>query len=400
MNGETRHFLKTSTTEEMINVVFRDDADKNSAIEASFDFELLNEKVAQLKTALKSKNPVNLMEILQNCLARNYADVLNSNVYSVYYNKTVAIIDEFYELLESALKIIYEDKNYLTRHKKMDFFRKCLSSYGNSALLLSGGGALGMIHIGVVHTLLNEDLIPSIIHGASVGSIIASVLCVKSTEELKKMFEEKTFDLVAFDKTSELPNDTSFIRRFYSRLKRFVCTGAIYELETLIRSVQKLIGNVTFKEAFLKTKKTLNITVSSASQYQMPTLLNVISTPDVVIWSAIAASCAVPKIFSPAILLCKKKGTYSHLVPWHATYHENRDGSFELDIPTVPLSELFQVNNFIVSQVNISAVPFIAKSLKMSFLEKIFYQFCGFIKRELCYRLPLVLEFHIVFLIL
>jgi TAG lipase / steryl ester hydrolase / phospholipase A2 / LPA acyltransferase len=104
----------------------------------------------------------------------------------------------------------------------------------------------------------------------------------------------------------------------------------------------------------------LNITVSSASVYELPRLLNYLTAPNVLIWSAIAASCSVPFIFSSSEILAKDPQT-GQPQSWNATPQRWIDGSVDNDLPMAKLSELFNVNHFIVSQVNPHIVPFLEK---------------------------------------
>ena len=90
---------------------------------------------------------------------------------------------------------------------------------------------------------------------------------------------------------------------------------------------------MTFKEAYLRTGRILNISVIPADRhsyvvvfilpiYQLTTtaprptkLLNYMTAHDTVIWSALLASAAVPGILNPVVLMQKlKDGT---LVPWN-----------------------------------------------------------------------------------
>lgn len=94
----------------------------------------------------------------------------------------------------------------------------------------------------------------------------------------------------------------------------------------------------------------LNITVSSTSNYEMPRILNYVTAPNVLIWSAIMASCSMPALFkSSPILATDHEG---NIRPWNPNHIHWIDGSLEGDIPLQRLSELFNVNHFIVSQVN------------------------------------------------
>jgi TAG lipase/steryl ester hydrolase/phospholipase A2/LPA acyltransferase len=62
-------------------------------------------------------------------------------------------------------------------------------------------------------------------------------------------------------------------------------------------------GDTTFKEAYQKTGRVLNIAVSSTENYEIPRLLNYLTAPNVLIWSAVIASCALPFVFQPVELL-------------------------------------------------------------------------------------------------
>jgi predicted acylesterase/phospholipase RssA len=54
------------------------------------------------------------------------------------------------------------------------------------------------------------------------------------------------------------------------------------------------VGLYTFQEAFDKTGRIINITVAPNNNYDPPRLLNYLTAPHVCVWSAAAASCALP----------------------------------------------------------------------------------------------------------
>lgn len=125
----------------------------------------------------------------------------------------------------------------------------------------------------------------------------------------------------------------------------------MFDTEVLERAMRHNLGDITFLEAYRKTGKVLNITVSSPTMYEMPTLLNYMTAPNVLIWSAVVTSCAVPTFFRPCTLFSKSSD--GDIVPW-ITSHEDEiwiDGSVENDIPQERLAEMFNITNFIVSQV-------------------------------------------------
>src|SRR3546814_15953970 len=63
---------------------------------------------------------------------------------------------------------------------------------------LSGGGTLGMFHLGVIKALHQHKLLPRVLSGASAGSIIASAVAVRDDAALDAMFEPDGLNLEAF----------------------------------------------------------------------------------------------------------------------------------------------------------------------------------------------------------
>jgi TAG lipase / steryl ester hydrolase / phospholipase A2 / LPA acyltransferase len=50
--------------------------------------------------------------------------------------------------------------------------------------MLSGGATFGKFHFGVIKALLEHDLFPRTICGASVGSSVAAAICCRPYEEM------------------------------------------------------------------------------------------------------------------------------------------------------------------------------------------------------------------------
>ena len=231
---------------------------------------------------------------------------------------------------------------------------KSRQAFGRSALLLSGGATFGMNHIGVIKTLWEARLLPRIISGASAGSIVCAVLCTRTDEEMPDVIANFcNGDLAVFE---EEGNED----RLYTKVVRFLKYGALFDISHLTRVMRDLLGDMTFQEGYNRTRRILNVCVSSASLYELPRLLNYVTAPNVLIWSAVAASCSVPFLFSPAPLLAKDPKT-GEFVPWNASPQRWIDGSVDNDLPMTRLAEMFNVNHFVVSQVNPHVVPFLIK---------------------------------------
>jgi predicted acylesterase/phospholipase RssA len=80
----------------------------------------------------------------------------------------------------------------------------------------------------------------------------------------------------------------SFIRKTW----RFVTRGHIFAKGTIEGSLRKNIGDFTFAEAYKKTGRIINITISDAKGYEGHRVLNHITAPNVLIWSAALSSCS------------------------------------------------------------------------------------------------------------
>lgn len=123
-------------------------------------------------------------------------------------------------------------------------------------------------------------------------------------------------------------------------------------------------GDITFEEAFQRTGKHVCIHVSAsragAGGGAQRLLLNHISTPHVTVASAVSASCALPGVMKPTTLFIKD--SEGNLEPFAVDGVEWIDGSVQADLPFRRISTLFNVSNFIVSQVNFHVVPLLNKS--------------------------------------
>lgn len=227
--------------------------------------------------------------------------------------------------------------------EKLAFFSETKHSFGRSALLLSGGASLGMYHFGVVKALHLNGLLPRVICGTSAGSIISSAICVRLDDELLEMWDPsfdwgERFDLHFFSGPS--------VRRFVSKRGE-----SLYDSATLSASLRKNLGDFTFLEAFDRTGRICNIALSGApGSTRYPMLLNYLTAPHVLVWSATVASCSLPGIFEPQELLAKDR--HGSIVPYLTAGLKWLDGSMQGDLPITRLRELFNINFFIVSQVN------------------------------------------------
>jgi TAG lipase/steryl ester hydrolase/phospholipase A2/LPA acyltransferase len=139
--------------------------------------------------------------------------------------------------------------------------------------------------------------------------------------------------------------------------------------------------------------------VAPVNNYDSPRLLNYLTAPHVCIWSAAAASCALPGVFDCAELWVKEpNGNIRREYEWSTQGHVidekhiaqqylYTDGSLENDLPMQQLSELFNVNHFIVSQVNFHSALLSAVSLRpnvrLTFIYAYFVGYIHFLKSQI-----------------
>lgn len=78
-------------------------------------------------------------------------------------------------------------------------------------------------------------------------------------------------------------------------------------------------------------RRIINITVSPGNSFENPQLLNYLTAPNVLVWSAASASCALPGLYESVQLMAKNQT--GEIVPYHVSTVTWTDGSLEHDLP-------------------------------------------------------------------
>jgi len=175
----------------------------------------------------------------------------------------------------------------------------------------------------------------------------------RSDDEIPDLLQLKGVSFSAFDPVGS----------GWRKINRLLNTGVLMDVKKLQSYIRDNLDDITFRDAFQKTKRILNITVAPTSEFDIPRLLNYLTAPDVLIWSAASASCALAGLYEPVELMAKDIN--GKIVPYHPSIVQWSDGSVLYDLPMLRLSELFNVNHFIVSQVNPHVVPFLSSTNKI-----------------------------------
>lgn len=222
-------------------------------------------------------------------------------------------------------------------------------SLGRTALCLSGGGSLAMYHMGVVKALLSSKCLPRVISGTSGGSIVAGVLAIYTDEEL--LTDILKPEIVTRYGCRWFPPISQQVRQFFFQ-------GNMMTAEEFERTCKAYYCDWTFREAFNRTGRFVSVVVTPSYRARGEALvLNWVTTPDVLIWSAVAASCSLPGLLPPCELFAKgMDGAPMSYCPIGLKWI---DGSLSQDIPIKELGSLFNVKQIIASQVNPHHIPFV-----------------------------------------
>ncbi|ROW07793.1 hypothetical protein VMCG_03343 [Cytospora schulzeri] len=323
--------------------------------------DVIREQMRELDEARTNCDMRRMVHLVRTALSRELGNMGEIDLYRHTYIGTKDLIEQYVRSAVATIEDLVEKSGYpgalpkdLDHGDILEAFLQARQSFGRSALLLSGGGTFGMMHAGVLKAMYEADVLPRIVSGASAGSIVCAVFCTTTTDGIPDVIKEFPYgDLAVFE---EEEKEESVL----THVKRLLTEGSWSDIKHLTRVMRMQLGDITFQEAYNRTRKICNISVSTESIYELPRLLNYITAPNVMIWSAVAASCSVPFVFNAAPLLVKDPQTGEHM-PWNPTPQRWVDGSVDNDLPMTRLAEMFNVNHFIVSQVNPHVVPFLAK---------------------------------------
>ena len=370
---------------------------------------------------------------MTNDFRRNKFGLLHEGLFSRAMSGTKLLVEEYHASICRGLDFcadgqVMEGEESIPTDARLAFFNETRHSYGRTALLLSGGAALGFYHAGVVKVLIENGLMPRVIGGASAGSIVLAMIGTRTDEEcLRDLFQVKgtkamghsgylqldffrpqgyantamprvpthyskstaaTHDTMieGFEEqigTGITPNKGGWVRDLKKAFQFLTPRGIQWFTNTIWdvlrcnrkagdvlmndtnhfrRCVRASVGNFTFQEAFDRTGRILNITVSPQNRSDPPRLLNYLTAPHVLCWSAAVASSSLPGVFEASKLMVKDSdGTERFESTSGARF---QDGSMENDLPMQQLSEMFNVNHFVISQVNPHAYMLSSLSLK------------------------------------
>ncbi|PVI03839.1 hypothetical protein DM02DRAFT_669550 [Periconia macrospinosa] len=341
-----------------------------------YDYRLIYERLQAIIEAREEDDILGLVSLLRSGLVRNLGNITAPRLFNRAYAGTKLLIEDYITQVALAIDHVtrYPVSNSagLTNQNKLDVMHDTRQAFGRSVLVLQGGAIFGLCHLGVVKALHLRGLLPRIIAGTATGALIAALVGVHTEDELLDFLKGSSINLTAFTKQSTAGKEEnrpgSWYETLVRRIKRFIREGYFLDVSVLEQVVRANVEDLTFQEAYLKTKRVLNITVSTTGRSGVPNVLNYLTAPNVLIWSAaLASNASASTLYHPVTLLCKDDR--DNIVPWspatettfhpwtHASYADSRDS------PLHRIAELFNVNHFIVSQARPYLAPFLRSDL-------------------------------------
>lgn len=367
-----------------------------------YDYRLIYERLQAIIEAREDEDVLGLVNLLRSGLVRNLGNITAPRLFNRAFAGTKLLIEDYVTQVAYAIEYVTDyptspgnSGGGLTSQAKLDVLHDTRQAFGRSALVLQGGSIFGLCHIGVVKAMHLRGLLPRIIAGTATGALIAALVGIHTEEELLGFLTGEGLDLTAFTSRSAArtngikPDEQqSWWKTLVRRTKRFLRDGYFLDVSILEQCVRANVGDLTFAEAYARTKRVLNITIStSSSSDAIPSVLNYLTAPHVLIWSAALASNASSAVYSPVPIVCKAHD--GSIIPWapaqepnvprrrrtpswpHSTSSPSATprsppASTDRDTPLARIAELFNVNHFIVSQARPYIVPFLTSDLHHS----------------------------------
>jgi hypothetical protein len=240
------------------------------------------------------KAVLDLKSLLEACIKNNFVGVESPRLYSETYYGTKDLVQSFVDRVEQGLQVVL-DTDKITPVEKGNFFRHLELNFGRTALCLSGGATFAYYHFGVVKALIETGELPEIITGTSGGALVAALVGTRTDEELKQLL----VPALAYRIRACHEGFRTWVRRWWR-------TGARFDsLDWAKQCAWFSHGSLTFREAYERTGRILNVSCVPSDPHSPVMLNNHITSPDCVIWSAVLASAAVPGILNPIVLMRK-----------------------------------------------------------------------------------------------
>src|SRR5690606_34132257 len=221
-----------------------------------FDFKAIRARLERLRALSAAGDVKGLLFVLNEGIHGNIDGMGHERLYQKARFGTKILIEAYVAEVVAALGKIASSPA-VPREEKRDFFRRAQHCYGRSALLLSGSGSFLFFHVGVVRALWDEGVLPNILAGSSGGSVVAAIVSTRQDPEVGAFLaSERLASPARGAETRRLASDEVRAR------------------------LAELIPDLTFREAWERSGRHLNVSVAPAEKHQNGRLLNAITAPN------------------------------------------------------------------------------------------------------------------------
>lgn len=364
---------------------------RQNFVSQHYDYILINDRTELLRKARLNRDSRLVMSLLRSGMIRNFGGIAQKKLYAKSYIGTKYMIQDYITEVLDCLTYLNDsinseaDDDYIMNSKqlKLNFFHDARQSFGCTALILQGGSLFGLCHLGVVRALYFKGSLPRVIGGSAIGAAVASIVCSLTEKELIPILLSITDVMGDVDL---LNHDVD--ERYGNVIENVVRKGYSQEILLFLKFVRDTIGDLTFEQAYLNTQRILNIVVHP-THLAIPSLLNYITAPNVIIWTAIYASIGTgvlsdnvklyKKDFNDEIVPMEPDLDIEFLKPQDVRYLQryfrsknSSRGQYSADLsvhhqdnsPYTRLTELFNVNHFITSLARPYLAPLLNNDLK------------------------------------
>lgn len=261
-----------------------------------YDYRLIHERLQSIIIAREEGEILQLVNLLRSGLVRNLGNISTPRLFNRAFAGTKLLIEDYITQVAQAIADVTKlptspgadgtgNVPGFSSQAKLDLLHDTRQAFGRSTLVLQGG-AIFICHLGVVKALFSRGLLPRIITGTATGALIAALVGVHTEDELPRFLNGDSIDLSAFagkgsagEKGHEEHGWWSTLSR---RIRRFLREGYFLDVTVLEACVRSNVGDLTFEEAYNRTKRVLNITVATTGRGGVPNLLNYLTAPNVV----------------------------------------------------------------------------------------------------------------------
>ena len=195
-----------------------------------------------------------LVDFLPESLYQNLADLTAASLYTTAHAGTKYLAQAYFDEAITAIQYLCDvEIPGLTAEGKLKRFVGAGYNFGRTALMMSGGATLGYYHVGVARALGMKTFchrLSAVQHGGYCGRRNL----YRSDDELTEWFNE----IVQKDRYSLVPLHPM----------KMLENRAVLDQEVVRRELELFIDDISFGEAYERTKRVLNVTVCPTRRRQ------------------------------------------------------------------------------------------------------------------------------------